>query len=122
MYVHNEMQSPIPHNDERPWGRELWISDQKPSMVKILTINPGELLSLQYHHNRDEFWHVLSGDGFAVIGDSRVPLSPGGDHFVPREIHHRLEGGTSTLDLLELAFGDFDEGDIVRLEDKYGRK
>jgi len=115
------MQSPKPHREERPWGQELWVSGDKPSMVKVLTVNPRQSLSLQYHRHRDEFWHVLSGNGIAIIGDKKIPLRSGDDHFVPRETKHRLETGDSSLVILELAFGDFDQNDIVRLEDKYGR-
>jgi len=115
------MQSPKPYREERPWGEELWITDEKPSMVKVLTVKAGEALSLQYHHHRDEYWHVLSGDGGAVIGEQTITLSPGMDCFVPRETKHRLTGGSSALVVLELSFGDVDEKDIVRLEDKYGR-
>lgn len=50
-----------------------------------------------------------------------VRLEAGNDCFVPREIQHRIKGGTETLRMIELAYGDFDEKDIVRLEDKYGR-
>lgn len=114
-------ESPKPFRDKRPWGDELWITRNAPSMVKILTVSPGQALSLQFHHHRDEYWHVISGNGFALIGDERKNLSAGTDCFVPRETKHRLEGGSEPLVLLELAFGDFDEHDIVRLEDRYGR-
>ena len=117
------MKPITPYIDERPWGKELWMmKEEKPSMVKVLSINPGQSLSLQYHHHRDEFWYVLSGSGTATIGDKIVVLRSGDSQFVPREIHHRLETTDSGMTILELAFGDFDENDNVRLEDKYGRK
>lgn len=115
------MKPPEPYREQRPWGEELWISSDKPSMVKILSVNPQEQLSLQYHHNRDEFWHVLSGDGTAEIGTEKISIKTGSNCFVPRETRHRLSGGNEKLIILELAFGDFDEKDIVRIEDKYGR-
>jgi mannose-6-phosphate isomerase-like protein (cupin superfamily) len=115
------MKAPKPYREQRPWGEELWFTDETPSMVKILTVNPGEELSLQYHHNREEFWHIVSGDGFAQIGTERRPLAGGDDCFVEKEQHHRLIGGKTPLVVLELAFGTFDEKDNVRLEDKYGR-
>ena len=114
-------ESPKPFHEKRPWGEELWITRNSPSMVKIITVSPGESLSLQFHHGRDEYWHVISGNGTAVIGENDVMLIADTDCFVPRETKHRLTGGTEPLVLLELAFGDFDEKDIVRLEDKYGR-
>ena len=116
------MVIPKPFYDEHPWGKELWmIKEEKPSMVKVLTINPSQSLSLQYHHNRDEFWYVLSGKGIATVGDEKIDLNVGDSQFVPRETHHRLETIDSTLEVLELTFGDFDENDIIRLEDRYGR-
>jgi len=115
------MQPPEPFQEKRPWGEELWITRDSPSMVKILSVSPGEALSLQFHKSRDEYWHVLSGNGSAVVGDETRPLAAGTDCFVPRGTNHRLTGGSETLVLLELAFGDYDEKDIVRLEDKYGR-
>ncbi len=117
-----EMESPKPFLEKRPWGEELWMTEKPPSMVKIITVFPGESCSLQYHHNRDEHWRVLSGDGMAEIDGKEISLSPGMDCFVPRTMKHRLKGGSQNLVLLELAYGDFDEKDIVRLEDKYGRK
>lgn len=115
------MQAPEPFREQRPWGEELWITRDRPSMVKIITVSPAEALSLQHHQNRDEYWHVLSGNGSAEIGEMKKPLSAGTDCFVPRGTNHRLTGGSEPLVLLELAFGDFDENDIVRLEDRYGR-
>ncbi len=112
---------PEPFREKRPWGEELWITRDSPSMVKILSVSPAEALSLQFHRNRDEYWHVLSGNGSAVVGTETRELAAGTDCFVPRGTNHRLTGGTETLILLELAFGDYDEHDIVRLEDKYGR-
>ena len=115
------MPAPQPFREQRPWGEELWITRDSPSMVKILSVSPGEALSLQHHQNREEYWHVLSGDGPAGIGTRTTKLAPGIDCFVPRGTDHRLTGGTEKLVILELAFGEYDEKDIVRLEDKYGR-
>jgi mannose-6-phosphate isomerase-like protein (cupin superfamily) len=115
------MEIPKPYKENRPWGEELWLTKTSPSMVKILTVNPGESCSLQYHHLRDEFWHVLSGNGTIEIGDKHIETKVGEEHFVPRESNHRFTGGTAPLVLLELTYGQFDEKDIVRLEDKYGR-
>ncbi len=114
-------ECPKTFTEKRPWGEELWITKNSPSMVKIISVNPGEALSLQYHNDRDEYWHILSGDGTATIGSDLIPLKGGQDCFIPRLTKHRLTGGTARLVLLELAFGQFDEKDIVRLEDRYGR-
>jgi len=117
------MITPQPYRDPRPWGEEVWLTKDTgtPSMAKIIRVKPGEPLSLQYHERRDEFWYVISGDGEATIGSERIPLVSGATCFVPRGEKHRVTGGTAELVFVELAFGEFDEDDIVRLEDKYGR-
>ena len=115
------MQPLKPYREERPWGEFVEYTRNTPSTVKIITVKPGEALSLQHHPNRDEFWHVLSGDGMLHIGDSEVPARPGENHFVNRETKHRMTGGSTPLVILEISLGEFDENDIVRLDDRYGR-
>ena len=90
-------------------------------MVKVITVKPGEQLSLQYHSKRDESWFVISGDGTAEIDGVRSPLAAGAIASAPRMSKHRIFGGSEPLIFVECAYGDFDEADIVRLEDKYGR-
>jgi mannose-6-phosphate isomerase-like protein (cupin superfamily) len=116
---------PKSFREKRPWGEELWAMgetpSETPSMVKIISVSPGEASSLQFHHLRDEHWDVISGDGEAQIGEEKIKLQAGSECYIPRETKHRLCGGADTLVLLELSFGRFDEKDIVRLQDKYGR-
>jgi mannose-6-phosphate isomerase-like protein (cupin superfamily) len=114
-------EAPQPYHEKRPWGEFVEFTKNTPSTVKIITVNPGEALSLQKHSSRDEFWRVISGDGYATIGETTVPLHPGDSHFIPRETAHRLSGGALPLAILEISLGEFDEKDIVRLEDRYGR-
>lgn len=121
------MNAPQPHTDTRPWGQEVWLTQEgtSPSMVKVITVQPGEQLSLQYHDRRDESWFVVSGTGAAEVNGVRSPLTPGMTVFVGRTTTHRIFGpaatSTAPLVFVECAYGDFDESDIVRLEDKYGR-
>ena len=107
--------------EERPWGNfERFTLNQK-STVKIIAVQPGEELSLQQHEHRDEAWHIIQGDGAVVIGEKRIPVAPGEDFFVKRGTKHRVIGGPHGLMFLEIAEGDFDENDIIRFDDKYGR-
>ena len=115
------MQPPKPYRETRPWGEFIEFTRNTPSTVKIITINAGEAFSLQSHAHRDEYWRVLSGNGTIRIADKNIPASPGDNHFVPRGTLHRIEAGTAPVVILEISFGDFDEKDITRLEDKYGR-
>jgi mannose-6-phosphate isomerase len=113
--------APQPYHEKRPWGEFVEFTRNTPSTVKIITVHPGEALSLQHHAHRDEFWHVISGNGSATLGKTSLPLNAGDSHFVPRGTAHRLTGGTVPLVILEISLGEFDETDIVRLEDRYGR-
>jgi mannose-6-phosphate isomerase-like protein (cupin superfamily) len=106
---------------EKPWGRFEQFTKQEPVTVKILTINPNESLSLQFHHNREEFWKVLSGEGELILGDSLIHVHEGDEYFIGKKQKHRIKAGNSQIKILEISFGDFDENDIVRLEDKYNR-
>ena len=88
----------------------------------ILTVNPNEELSLQFHHNREEFWRVIDGTGTFVIGDNTKVGHKGDEFFIPKETVHQIKTSDSSVSILEIAFGNFDENDIVRLKDKYNRE
>jgi mannose-6-phosphate isomerase len=107
---------------EKPWGRFEQYTHNLPCTVKIITVTPGGILSRQYHHRRDELWVVLD-KGACVELDGEV-IYPEVEEklFIPRETVHRLSSaGEAEVRILEISFGEFDEGDIVRLEDVYGR-
>lgn len=107
--------------EERPWGNFERFTLNEKTTVKIVTVKPGEAISLQTHAHRDEFWRILTGSGTVEIEGTKNPAYPGDMFFTSRGSQHRVEGGTDGLSFLEIAFGDFDEGDITRLEDRYGR-
>lgn len=105
----------------RPWGNFERFTLNEQTTVKIVTVNAGEAISLQTHAHRDEFWRVISGSGTITIDDIAYEAKPGDDHYSKRGAKHRVEGGPQGLAFLEIAFGQFDENDITRLEDRYGR-
>jgi mannose-1-phosphate guanylyltransferase/mannose-1-phosphate guanylyltransferase/mannose-6-phosphate isomerase len=106
---------------ERPWGNFRQFTHNEISTVKIITVKPNEILSLQSHKKRAEFWHVLSGDGFVEIAGVKKVTTIGDEHEIKVEEKHRLSAGPIGIQVLEIAVGDFDESDIVHYEDKYGR-
>lgn len=93
----------------------------EPTTVKIITVNAHEAFSLQTHAHREEFWHIISGSGLVTVGEEARDAAPGDDFFIPKNTKHRLEAKDMPCVFLEVAYGDFDEHDISRLEDKYGR-
>lgn len=107
--------------EERPWGNFERFTLNEKTTVKIVTVRPGEAISLQTHRQRDEFWRVLSGSGTVTIGSETQGTKKGDTFFGKRGQEHRIEAGKEDLVILEIAFGDFDEQDIARLEDLYGR-
>jgi mannose-6-phosphate isomerase len=110
-----------PYHEDRPWGSFDQFTQNYPSTVKIITVNPGESTSLQRHALRQEFWYIISGNGELTIGEEKKEATAG--LYINAEIgtEHRLQGGTEKLVLLEVSIGTFDEQDIERLEDKYNR-
>ena len=109
------------YEEERPWGVFRKFTDNKPSTVKIITVKPNEELSLQSHNKREEFWKVLEGDGTFEVGDQKIIVEVGSEQYVPLKTKHKIIAGLEGIEILEISFGEFDEGDIIRYEDKYGR-
>jgi mannose-6-phosphate isomerase len=110
-----------PTTVERPWGEFRQFIHDAPSTVKILTVKAGEEFSLQTHEKRDEFWRVIQGEGTITVGDKEFDAKEDYEFRVPKETKHRIKGGPSGIKVLEISTGEFDEGDIKRYEDKYGR-
>lgn len=106
----------------QPWGHHMRFTDNEHSTVKIITVGVGHSISLQHHHHRDEYWYVIKGSGVIHIDGIDYQAHEGDDFFCPRGSIHRVSGGPESTILLEIAFGDFSEADITRLEDRYGRK
>ncbi|MCS6860653.1 MAG: phosphomannose isomerase type II C-terminal cupin domain [Abditibacteriales bacterium] len=106
---------------EKPWGRFVQYTLNEPSTVKILEVEEGHATSLQSHRLRDERWIVLDGEAEVCIGDDILTPALGAELFIPRETKHRLAARRGTVRVLEISLGFFDENDIVRYEDVYGR-
>ena len=105
----------------RPWGDFERFTLNEQTTVKIITVNAGEAFSLQTHEKRDEFWRVLKGSGVIRLGEEDHEAHEGDVFYTPRHTKHRALGGPEGLTFLEIAFGEFDENDIKRLDDRYGR-
>ena len=112
----------IPFRIDKPWGYELIWAKTDKYVGKILHIEPGHVLSLQYHEVKDETIFVLTGEIiFRVqIGDELTErrMKEGESyHVTPRTIH-QMEAIVST-DLLEASTPEIE--DVVRIKDRYGR-
>lgn len=108
--------------DIRPWGKFRSFPYRSARSIKIITVNPGETLSLQYHNRRSEFWVVLDRGLEVTVGDKVWQPEKNEEIIIPRQAPHRIKCvGDHPARIMEIWIGDSDESDIVRLEDKYGR-
>ena len=108
---------------EKPWGYELRWAVTDRYLGKVIHVNKGEALSLQYHRLKDEFQYVIRGSVEMELGASDSELTRhkmhAGDplHITPG-MRHRLTA-LEDADIFEVSTPEID--DIVRLEDRYGR-
>ena len=107
----------------RPWGFYLSIVDDSRWQLKLISVKPGEQLSLQMHHHRSEHWVVVSGTARVEIDEKISILAENESIYIPLGSKHRLSNpGKINLTLIEVQSGSYvGEDDIVRFEDKYGR-
>ncbi|TSC70072.1 MAG: mannose-1-phosphate guanylyltransferase/mannose-6-phosphate isomerase [Parcubacteria group bacterium Gr01-1014_46] len=106
---------------KRPWGSFTRFTNNEPSTVKILHIDKGEEFSLQYHTHRQEFWKILKGNPEVIVGDKTEYPHEGEEFVIEPHVNHRIFAPNDDVTVLEISTGQFDENDIVRLEDKYNR-
>ena len=107
----------------RPWGAFEGLRQEPGFQVKLLTVNPGASISLQYHNRRTEHWVVVAGRARVTRDSETLELGANQSTYVAVGVHHRLENpGSEPLHVVEVQSGDYlGEDDIVRLEDHYGR-
>lgn len=112
---------------EKPWGYELIfavVSDKYAG--KVIHVNAGHSLSLQYHREKEETISVLDGEALIEYGPAADQLAerhfgPGDTIHLPPGVLHRVRA------LSDLTFAEASTArpgwreDVVRLEDSYGR-
>jgi mannose-6-phosphate isomerase len=114
----------LPHRVIKPWGYEIWYALTGDYAGKILHVDEGHRLSLQFHERKDESCYVLSGRLLLIQGPSvdrliERTVNPGDVwRNQPGEVHtiEALQGS----DVLEVSTPHLD--DVVRLRDEYGRR
>ena len=108
----------------KPWGSEFIWAVTDDYAGKILSINAGHKLSLQYHESKDETILVLEGrlrlhTGASESSLTTADLGPGEYSHIPPRLVHRFEAIVDTK-LIEVSTAQLD--DVVRLADDYGRQ
>ena len=107
---------------ERPWGHFHQYAFNEDCTVSLMMVKPGQRLSLQSHTARSELWIVLD-DGASIEVDGVSTIHRAGDEvWIPANAKHRLAcTGEQPVRVLEVAFGNWQQGDITRYEDDYAR-
>ena len=109
---------------EKPWGYFEVLLETEFSKVKILSINPNQMISMQMHRYRSETWYITQGKATVTLGDQIIDLFPGESISINANEKHRVQNfGDEVVEILEIQTGSyFGEDDIIRFEDIYGRK
>jgi mannose-6-phosphate isomerase len=113
-----------PERVEKPWGHELIWALSEAYAGKVLSVNAGHELSLQFHREKDESWYVLEGRAeldLAAAGEkttSTEVVTPGAAFRIRPGTVHKIRALEDTV-ILEVSTPQLD--DVVRLEDAYGR-
>ncbi len=107
----------------KPWGYEIIWAHTDRYVGKILHIEAGHALSVQYHERKDETVHLLTGELIYWVqqdGELRDMKLRAGESFriTPGTVHY-MEAVTD-VDVLEASTPELD--DVVRLQDRYGRE
>lgn len=103
---------------KKPWGREIWIANEKEYAGKILEIKRGFHTSLHYHKEKKETMYILEGRAKIKSKKDEISLKAGQSIVVnPKEIHRII--AETNVKILEVSTSQLD--DVVRIEDKYGR-
>lgn len=116
------MEKPV-RRVEKPWGYELIFAHTDRYVGKILHVDAGHALSLQYHERKDETLYLASGSVELQVQEDGVMVSRslevGEAYHIPPFTRHRMVAGPGGCDLVEVSTPELD--DVVRLEDRYGR-
>ena len=108
---------------EKPWGYEVHWAHTDRYVGKVIHVNRGHALSLQYHNRKEETIYLWSGRLlFDIEVDGKIvsrEMAPGeAVHITPGTVHRMT--ALEDSDILEASTPELD--DVVRLEDRYGRK
>ena len=108
---------------EKPWGHEEILVVTKNYAMKVLVIKQDHRLSLQYHKEKEETLHCVSGKINLTYGLDEKHLKvlimmPGDTVHVPPGLIHRMEGLEDSR-VVECSTTQL--SDVVRLADDYDR-
>ena len=115
-------EKPVPGYVERPWGSFKQYAHNKECTVSMMTVLPGQRLSLQSHSGRGELWIVIDDGAVVQVGEEERACRAGDEIWIRANEKHRLSCmGEKSVRVLEVAFGNWQQEDITRYADDYRR-
>ena len=113
-------------SEERTWGRFFVLHDQPTYKLKRIVVDPGGILSYQYHHKCSEACTLMEGTEVIKLDGQDNEYILGQKNIIPQGVKHRIENKRSEkVVFIEVQTGSyfsfFGEDDIVRVEDDYNR-
>lgn len=105
----------------RPWGSFMQYAHNEEVTVSLMMVAPGQRLSLQSHTRRAELWIVLDEGALIQVDDDVFEAEAGDEIWIPAGAKHRLSSRGPAVRVLEVAFGDWRQDDIMRFGDDYDR-
>jgi mannose-6-phosphate isomerase len=107
---------------ERPWGSFKQYAFNKDCTVSLMTVSPGQRLSLQSHTGRAELWIIIDEGAVVQVGETERACKAGDEVWIRANEKHRLScNGRQPVRVLEVAFGNWQQDDIQRYADDYQR-
>jgi mannose-6-phosphate isomerase len=106
----------------RPWGTFKQFANNQDCTVSLMSVLPGQRLSLQSHTGRAELWIVIDDGAQVQVGEDIREYKAGDEIWIPVNERHRLSCvGDKPVRVLEVAFGNWQQDDIQRYADDYTR-
>jgi mannose-6-phosphate isomerase len=123
----NDLTRPVPEQlpeiqeVTRPWGCFRQYANNQEVTVSLMTVQPGQRLSLQSHTGRAELWIVLDNGALVQVGEETFQPPAGAEIWIPANARHRLSSTGPAVRVLEVAFGNWQQADIQRFADDFQR-
>jgi mannose-6-phosphate isomerase len=117
-----QMDEDLPREVTKPWGSELWYARTDRYAGKILRVTAGHKLSVQYHVEESNYLpsgRLLLEQGENAVAMRRRVLEPGAAWRNAPNVVHTIEVLEDSV-MLEVSTPELH--DIVRIEDRYGRR
>lgn len=116
------LEKPLVKEVHRPWGSFKQYAHNKSCTVSLMTVLPGQRLSLQSHSGRAELWIVLDEGALVQVGETERPCRTGEEIWIKAGEKHRLTCvADRPIRVLEVAFGNWQQADITRFADDFDR-